>query len=151
MRPPRDASPSSTLARYTPDSRRWRRRVAAVAGVAAPLCAYAAVAIISGVKTGLVYNALIALFGILALTLPAVAAASLLAPPSGRETKTRSAGSDAVEALKHRYAAGEVSDEEFERRLDTLVRTENGTVDDPAAGVEHAERSRGTAVETNRG
>ncbi|PSQ47422.1 hypothetical protein BRD15_07245 [Halobacteriales archaeon SW_6_65_15] len=35
--------------------------------------------------------------------------------------KVESAERDALEELKHRYARGELSDEEFERKLDALV------------------------------
>ncbi|MFC6826380.1 SHOCT domain-containing protein [Halopelagius fulvigenes] len=136
MSPPRIDESPGLLARYTPDSRRWRRRIAALAAVAAPLAAYAALAIVSGVKSGAAYNVLVAAFGMLALTLPAVAAASLLAPDSGttpaestdadelRSSSNRTGSGDAVEALKSRYAAGEIGDEEFERRLGTLVATD---------------------------
>ncbi|RDI71215.1 SHOCT domain-containing protein [Halopelagius longus] len=139
MSPPRTVRSPTALARYTPDSRRWRRRIAALAAAAAPLAAYAGLAIISGVKSGPAYNTLIAVFGILALTLPAVAAASLLAPDSGTTRPEPTRGSnvterspssdrtgvgDAVEILKSRYAAGEIGDEEFERRLGTLVETD---------------------------
>lgn len=125
MSPPRDASDRpGSLARYTPDSRRWRRRVAGLAAITAPLALYATVAIISGVKTGLVYNLLIVVFALLALVLPAVAAATLLAPDSGLTRADRSGtdrSADAVETLKRRYATGEIDQAEFDRRLDDLV------------------------------
>jgi uncharacterized membrane protein len=150
MGPPHATDRAGPLARFTPDSRRWRRRIAAVAACAAPLAAYAAVAIISGVKSGLVYNLLVAAFGTLALTLPAVAAASLLAPPSGATDRTKSREADAVETLKRRYAAGEVDEAEFERRLDALVRTERAGSDEPAAGAGRGERARGKEIESVR-
>ncbi len=123
-------------------------------------------AVISGVKSGLVYNLLILVLGLLALTLPAVTVASLLAPDSGvrqsrrqsavgrTETKTRdvartrrggvdtrsTTGEPALDAetlLKRRYAAGEIDHAEFERRLDAVV--------DPPVG------DRGSNRETDEG
>ena len=136
MSPPLSAGTGGTLARYTPDSRTWRRRVAVVAAVTAPLAAYAALAIVSGVKSGIVYNILIVVFGLLALTLPAVAVAALLAPDSESARATPSRDADSVETLKRRYAAGEIGDEEFERRLDALVESER-----PSEGATRGTRS----------
>jgi uncharacterized membrane protein len=136
MSPPLSADTERALARYTPDGRKWRRRVAVVAAVTAPLAAYAALAIISGVKSGIVYNLLIAVFGLLALTLPAVAVAALLAPDSESPRATPARDADSVETLKRRYAAGEIGDDEFERRLDALVESER-----PSEGATRGTRS----------
>ncbi|SFR63547.1 SHOCT domain-containing protein [Halogeometricum limi] len=111
---------SSLLARYTPDSRRWRRVVAALAAVGGPLAMYGAFAVSSGVKSGMVYNLIILVFGILAVTLPAVAATVLLAPDSGL-ARTNADSDSPLATLKGRYAAGEIDDAEFERRVDSLV------------------------------
>jgi uncharacterized membrane protein len=148
MSPPLSADTAGALARYTPDSRTWRRRLAVVAAVAAPLAAYAALAVVSGVKSGVVYNLLVAVFGILALTLPAVSVAALLAPDSGSTRATPPRDADSVETLKRRYAAGDIGDDEFERRLDGLVETES-----PGADARRSGRSRSRAqreVESSR-
>lgn len=47
---------------------------------------------------------------------------------------------DALERLKRRYAEGELTDEEFERQLERLLETEDGT---PAADYLRRERSTG--------
>ena len=120
---------SETLARFTPDSRRWRRLVAAGAAIGGPLAFYAAFAVASGVKTGLVYDLLILLFGILTLVLPAVAAATLLAPNSGLTRENSPGREDPIEVLKRRYAAGEIDREEFDRRLDALVEISESGLD----------------------
>ena len=128
---PRRTAPDlrRTVAEFTPDSRRWRRRVAGLAAVGAPLALYGAFAVASGVKTGIVYNLFVLLFGLLALLLPAVAAAVLLAPDSGRVQADLSAQGDAVETLKRRYATGEIDQAEFDQRLDGLIRGLDGARD----------------------
>ncbi|WP_135826299.1 SHOCT domain-containing protein [Halorussus ruber] len=152
MSPPRDSSGAlRALARFTPDSRRWRRWVAGLAAVGSALSFYAAFAVASGVESGTVYNLLIVLFAVLTLTLPAIASATLLAPDSGL-TRTKTAGrgttrtratstgatrgEDAVETLKRRYAAGEIDREEFDRRLDDLVEVSGDTGCETADAVE---------------
>ena len=126
---PRRTAPDlrRTVAEFTPDSRRWRRRVAGLAAAGAPLALYAAFAVVSGVKTGIVYNLLVLLFGLLALLLPAVTAAVLLAPDSGQIRADSSVRGDAVETLKRRYATGEIGRAEFDRRLDGLIGGLDGT------------------------
>jgi hypothetical protein len=52
--PPHDTS--GLAARYTPDDARRRRLVALAASVGAVLAWYGATAVITGVKSGLVYN-----------------------------------------------------------------------------------------------
>lgn len=122
MSPPRDApDPSSLLARYTPDSRRWRRRIAGIATVGAPVALYATIAIVSGVKSGFAYTLLVLLFGLLTMILPAVAAVTVLAPNSGLPRRDAPRTEDAVESLKRRYATGEIDQEEFDRRLGDLM------------------------------
>lgn len=130
MNVPREAaSPPGVLARYTPDSRRWRRRVSGLAAIGGPLALYAAFAVASGVKSGMVYSLLVLLFGVLALILPAVATATLLAPDSGLTRSDSSGRDDSIETLKRRYAAGEIDHEEFSQRLDDLVATSEDALD----------------------
>ena len=127
MTPARDSSNlRRTVAKYTPDRRRWRRRVAGLAAIGGVLALYAMFAIISGVKSGMVYNLLALLFGLLTLFLPAVTTAVLLAPDSGQRRTDTSRRENAVETLKRRYATGEIDQGEFDRRLDDLI----GVVDD---------------------
>lgn len=145
MSPPRDGSnPPGALGKYTPDRRRWRRRVAGLAAVGAALAFYGAFAVASGVKSGMVYNVLILLFGVLSLVLPVVATAALLAPDSGIEREGSSDDAAALETLKQRYAAGEIDRPEFERRLDDLV-----AVPGDAPGSE-ADGSTGSRSVTDR-
>ncbi|MFC7099001.1 SHOCT domain-containing protein [Halobaculum marinum] len=118
-----------SLARFTPDSRRWRAGVAAACALGAVLSLYATLAVVSGVKSGAAYTALALLFAVLAVTLPAVASAVALAPASayadgadgGGKGDGASEADDAVETLKRRYATGEIDEAEFDDRLDTLV------------------------------
>ncbi|WP_276301198.1 SHOCT domain-containing protein [Halorussus lipolyticus] len=157
MSPPSDTSSTlRTLAQLTPDSRRWRRRVAGLAAVGGALSFYAAFAVASGVKSGLVYDLLIVLFAFLTLTLPAIASATLLAPDSGlprtktaRAETTRTEASrdeNAIETLKARYAAGEIDREEFDRRLDALV----GASGDTSGGAVEVETHTGRGSELDR-
>lgn len=46
-------------------------------------------------------------------------------------------GEDPIEALRDRYARGEIDEAEFERRLEALLATEDASVDDEAS-VERA-------------
>lgn len=114
---------SGTLGRFSPDSRRWRLRVAGLAAVGAPLAFYGAFAVASGVKSGMVYNLLVLVFGVLALALPVVGTAALLAPESGLSRPKSTDAEDPVETLKRRYAAGDIDETEFDRRLDDLMET----------------------------
>ncbi|WP_277553279.1 SHOCT domain-containing protein [Halobaculum limi] len=122
MSPPPDTDVHPTLARITPDTPRWRRRAAAVAALAAPLALYGSWAVVSGVKSGLVYNTIVLAFSLVALFAPAFAAASLLAPDSGSRSKQRDA-TDPVTTLQQRYASGGIDREEFDERLDAVLET----------------------------
>lgn len=116
-----------SLARFTPDSRRWRSVVAAACALGAPLSLYATVAIVSGVKSGVAYDVLILLFAALTVVLPAVATAVALAPASAHAgndagaDRAAPAASDPVETLKRRYATGDITESELDERLDRLV------------------------------
>lgn len=154
MSPPDDSSSfPRPLARHTPDTLRWRRRIAGLAAVGAVLSLYATLAIVSGVKSGVVYNLLVLLFGVLTLVLPVVAATTLFAPDSGPtrtdssgRTRTKTArGERPVEALKRRYAAGEIGQDEFERRLDGLVEADDEPFD--GADADSVENPVGGATE----
>ena len=119
MSPPHD--PTGLVARYTPDDSRRRWLVAVASGVGAVLAWYGATAVITGVKSGLVYNLVILVLLVATFTLPAyAAAAAVLADDSGVPQWGSSTGP--VETLKRRYAAGEIDEATFQRRLDTLVR-----------------------------
>jgi len=155
MNPPPNADAPGLLARITPDSRRRRRVVAALAAVAAPLALYGSWAVASGVKSGMTYDLIILLFSAVALLAPAFAAMALLAPDAGRRTAPEARPGPSVEeadpvtVLQRRYAAGELSDEEFDRRLETVLETDE-------IGQSPAERrsagGRQSAAETaNRG
>jgi uncharacterized membrane protein len=75
---------------------------------------------------------------VLASAIPAVLATAGAA--AGDETSA--ADGDPVETLKRRYAAGEVGDEEFERRLDRLLRADDGHDDRTGADEPTTDRSR---------
>jgi uncharacterized membrane protein len=63
-------------------------------------------------------------------------------------TGAGSAGNDALEELKRRYAAGEIDDAEFERRLDRLVEVEDA-LEHVFSDTPSSERSNsGNSVET---
>lgn len=131
---------SGTLGRFSPDSRRWRLRVAGLAAVGAPLAFYGAFAVASGVKSGMVYNLLVLVFGVLALALPVVGTAALLAPESGLSRPKSPDAEDPVETLKRRYAAGDIDETEFDRRLDDLMET-SATGNRRQSDVARADRS----------
>jgi uncharacterized membrane protein len=146
---------SSTLARFTPDSDRWRRRIAGVAALAAPLALYGAYAVASGVKSGTIYNLLVAVVGLLALVLPALAVTVWFAPTHAGTGATADGDADAVETLKRRYAAGEIDRAEFERRLDGVVDTGSARRDaasakERTASTRSDERRSGERTESVR-
>ncbi|MFC7068603.1 SHOCT domain-containing protein [Halobaculum lipolyticum] len=129
-----------SIARFTPDSRRWRRRVAAACAIGAPLAVYATVAVVSGVSSGFAYNVLILLCAAAAVVLPAVATAVALAPASAHARsddgadRSSSGASDPVETLKRRYATGDLTEAEFDERLDRLVELDAAAGDRGTAG-----------------
>jgi uncharacterized membrane protein len=154
--PPHD--PTGLVARYTPDDSRRRWLVAVASGVGAVLAWYGATAVITGVKSGLVYNLVILVLLVATFILPAYAAAAVLADDSGVPQWGSSTGP--VETLKRRYAAGEIDEATFQRRLDTLVRRtdrreaggEDGsapTADDEYASAPTADDEHGSTPTTD--
>lgn len=133
-------STPSPLARYTPNSCRWRRVAAGLSVITASVAVWALYAIASGVKGGPMLWLAMALFGTLAMALPAVGAAALLAPDAAPSETTRDA--DAVETLKQRYAAGDIDEETFDRTLDDLL-----AVDEWQVETDSGRRERETVLE----
>ena len=80
-----------------------------------------------------------------AVVLPIVAIAldetdeSVAAPEPTPDRTDEQEQEDALERLKRRYAEGEISDEEFERRLERLLETE-----DESAAADYLRRERST-------
>ena len=60
------------------------------------------------------------------------------------DDRTSEADETALEQLRRRYAEGELTDEQFERKLERLLETQ--TIED----VEDARRARETGRETER-
>jgi uncharacterized membrane protein len=60
-------------------------------------------------------------------------------PSAGRNREGEQEQEDALERLKRRYAEGEIGDEEFERRLERLLETE-----DESRAVDYLRRERST-------
>ena|GEM_PF-2474368 len=146
MSPPHDSP--GLAARYTPDGRRRRRLAAAAASAGAVLAWYGANAVISGVKSGLVYNLVILVLLVATFTLPAYAAAAVLSDDAG--TPRWDEPATPVETLKRRYAAGEIDETEFQRRLDTLVTRETDASRGENAGQRARESTERYARETER-
>ncbi|WP_166035602.1 SHOCT domain-containing protein [Halorussus pelagicus] len=84
-------------------------------------------------KSGLTYTLLALLFAILSLLLPAVAVTTMFAPTSDPTRSDASRGESPVETLKRRYAAGEIGQDEFDRRLDDLIEASSDARDRPDA------------------
>jgi len=70
-------------------------------------------------------------------------AAPAAANPAARETPATEPVSDPIATLQQRYAEGELSDEEFERRMDRLLESGAGAENEP----EERERSREQVIE----
>ena len=120
MCPPEpDSSSSDRLARYTPDSRRWRYALAGIGAVAAPVLFYYTTRLISSTWSGTLPSLLVLVGSVLTLVTAAAVPTLLLAPDGGGRSEAEPDG--AVAELKRQYASGNVSEEEFERRLETLI------------------------------
>lgn len=61
---------------------------------------------------------------------------------------SRTSGRDALETLRERYAAGELTDDQFERKLERLLET--GTLEDADEWVRDRERGSDHAREAER-
>ncbi|QZX99733.1 hypothetical protein [Halobaculum rubrum] len=134
MSPPPNPIGSAFLARVTPDDRRRRRLVAATASLAAVIALYAAVAVVSGVKSGPIYNLLIAAFAAVTLLAPAFAAAALLAPDAGGPGDRPGDAADGTESdpvteLQRQYATGEIDRGEFDERMEAVLDADRSRTD----------------------
>ncbi|MBB6646932.1 SHOCT domain-containing protein [Halobellus ruber] len=121
--PPPDSSSTGRLARYTPDSRRWRYTFAGVSAVAAPILFYYTVRLISSTWSGTLPSLLVLVGSVLTLVAAALPPTLLLAADGGSVSADSGGEDDAIAELKRRYASGDVSEAEFERRLETLIET----------------------------
>lgn len=105
--------------------RRWRRVFALLVvggGVLAPLV------------TSLWWTLPVVWFLGLFVILPVLHTLAKPLPESGNGVESH-AGDPALDALRERYARGEINEREFERRLDRLLETEDVDAADPADGV----------------
>ncbi|TKX87863.1 SHOCT domain-containing protein [Halorubrum sp. SS5] len=106
---------------------RWRRVFALCvvgAGVAAPL--------LTGVWWWL---PLVWFFG-LVIALPVFHVLTKPVPEDDADDRADATGDPALDALRERYARGDIDEREFERKLDRLLETEDAeTVTDPGGDV----------------
>ncbi|ELZ31965.1 SHOCT domain-containing protein [Halorubrum distributum] len=106
---------------------RWRRVFALCvvgAGVAAPLL------------TGLWWTLPLVWFFGLFIALPVLHVLTKPVPEDDADEDEHATGDPALDALRERYANGDIDEREFERKLDRLLETEDAeTVDDPAGDV----------------
>jgi hypothetical protein len=90
--------------------------------MAAPLLFYCTVLLISSAWSGTLPNLLVLLGSVLTLLAAAAVPTVLLAPRGNGGTRASTEPEDgAIAELRRRYASGAVSEEEFERRLGTLI------------------------------
>ena len=105
---------------------RWRRVFALCvvgAGVAAPLL------------TGLWWTLPLVWFFGLGIALPVLHTLTKPLPDDDPDEREDATGDPALDALRERYANGDIDEREFERKLDRLLETEDAeTVDGPADG-----------------
>lgn len=145
------SSPVGRLAKHTPDSRSWRYAVAGATALAAPVLFYYTNRLIASQWSGTLPSLLVLVGSVLTLLTAAAAPTVLLAPESDAE-RPQDADTDdsALAELKRQYAAGAVSDDEFEERLETLL----SAPDDRATDTDGATREPDRAspdIEAERG
>jgi len=93
MCPPEpDSSSSDRLARYTPDSRRWRYALAGIGAVAAPVLFYYTTRLISSTWSGTLPSLLVLVGSVLTLVTAAAVPTLLLAPDGGRRSEAEPDG-----------------------------------------------------------
>jgi uncharacterized membrane protein len=93
------------------------------AGVAAPLL------------TGLWWTLPLVWFFGLGIALPVLHTLTKPLPDDDPDEREDATGDPALDALRERYANGDIDEREFERKLDRLLETEDAeTVDGPADG-----------------
>ncbi|WP_321111885.1 SHOCT domain-containing protein [Halorussus salinisoli] len=140
VRPRNTTRSSDVLGVLTPDSRRWRRVMASVSMVTTLILFYQTVSLISSPWSGNLPSLLVGV-GVVLTLLSAAAVPTILLAPDRSVTDQQDAEEedDGIETLKRRYAAGEISEEEFEHRLENLVALSAGT-DDATEGEMRAGR-----------
>ena len=151
MCPPEpDSSATRTLARYTPDSRRWRYRLAGLSVVAAPVLFYYTVRLVSSTWSGTLPSLLVLVGSVSTLVAAALGPTLLLAPDGGPTPERSDDEEDAIAELKRQYASGNVSEEEFEHRLERLIETSPDEQPQPSEPGRRREADRtATGIESD--
>ena len=122
MCPPEpDSSSRRKLARYTPDSRRWRYALAGFSAAAAPILLYYMTRLISSTWSGTLPSLLVLVGAVLTLVSAAAPPTLLLAPTGEAAQNDADRDVGPIAELKHQYASGEISEAAFERRLEMLI------------------------------
>jgi uncharacterized membrane protein len=147
MCPPEPDSSKRRLARYTPDSRRWRYALAGLGAVAAPVLFYYTVRLVSSTWSGTVPSLLVLVGSVLTLAAAALPPTVLLAPDGGTQREGER-GESAIVELKRQYASGNVTETEFERRLETLLEAPSDEQLQPSESGSDREGIGTTAIES---